>query len=142
MQRIWDESLLTVAFIGLNPSIADENLDDPTIRRCINFSKDWGFGGLNILNLFALLSTDPKNLYTNFDPIGFENEKHILETCQKSKVVVAAWGNHGNYLSRDESVKQFLKNNNIELKCLGITLKKQPKHPLYIKAIQPLIDFK
>lgn len=57
--RIWDEALPYALFIGLNPSTADETANDPTITRCINFAKDWGYGGIYMANLFAYRATDP-----------------------------------------------------------------------------------
>ncbi len=61
--RTWDESKPFAMFVGLNPSTADELEDDPTIRRCINFSKLWGYGGLCMVNLFAYRATDPTALF-------------------------------------------------------------------------------
>jgi hypothetical protein len=44
-----------VAFIRLNPSYADESINDPTIRRSINFAKEWGFEGIYMLNAYTLV---------------------------------------------------------------------------------------
>ena len=68
--RTWDDSLEKLLFIGLNPSTADEIKDDPTMRRCIRFSKDFGFGGFIMANIFAFRSTDPKKLKKIKNPIG------------------------------------------------------------------------
>ena len=61
-------------FIGLNPSTADEIQDDPTIRRCIRYAKDWNYGGYIMGNIFAYRSTDPKKLLHIDDPIGRKND--------------------------------------------------------------------
>src|SRR3546814_16904510 len=60
--RIWDDTKPQCMFIMLNPSTADADLDDPTIRRCIGFAKSWGYGGLQVCNLFAYRSTEPREL--------------------------------------------------------------------------------
>jgi hypothetical protein len=74
---VWDESKAYALFIGLNPSTADEKEDDPTIKRCINYSKKWGYGGLCMVNLFAFRATDPSDLKAFHEPIGLENDKWI-----------------------------------------------------------------
>jgi hypothetical protein len=56
--------------IGLNPSTADENQDDPTITRCINFAKSWGYGGVCVTNLFAYCATVLSDMRASNDPIG------------------------------------------------------------------------
>jgi hypothetical protein len=56
LRRVWDPTRGLVAFIGLNPSTADETHDDPTVRRCIGFARCWDFGGLIMLNAFAFQS--------------------------------------------------------------------------------------
>lgn len=74
LTRIWDETKPKVMFIGLNPSTADETKDDPTIIRCINFAKSWGYGGLEMTNLFAFRATNPKVMKNEKEPIGKDND--------------------------------------------------------------------
>lgn len=73
LSRVWDESKNKVMFIGLNPSTADETEDDPTIRRCINFAKSWGYVGLEMTNLFAFRATAPKDMKNTKEPIETVN---------------------------------------------------------------------
>ena len=83
-----------VVFIGLNPSTADAMLDDPTIRRCMDFARRWGFHGLTMINAFAFRSTDPRQLLATPDPIGPQNNRIIRNTCRNAPLIIAAWGNH------------------------------------------------
>lgn len=130
--RRWDVSLPAVLFIMLNPSTADENEDDPTIRRCIGFAKDWGFGALEVRNLFAYRATDPKELKQCIDSIGPDNDKHILEAAQAADKIILAWGVHGVLKKRNREVYKILAPYMPE--CLDITNGGHPKHPLYIAA--------
>jgi len=127
--RRWEMEHPLILFIGLNPSTADETKNDPTIRRCINFAKDWGYGGVMIANLFAFRSTSPEIMKQQKDPIGKENDLWIGKLANASKLVIAAWGNHGLFLNRCQKIEESLP----PMKCLGLTLLKQPKHPLYLK---------
>ena len=130
----WGGDPTYVAFIGLNPSTADENIDDPTVRRCIGFAQLWGYGGLVVLNLFAYRSTDPAQLFMVDDPIGCENDHYIKEYAAQSEIVVAAWGNMGKHLNRDMEIRTLLPN----LYHLGLTKIGCPRHPLYLpKTIKP-----
>ena len=61
LSRIWDKKKKLVLLIGLNPSTADEKVDDPTIRRCVNYAKNWGYGGFLMVNLFAYRTTLPSS---------------------------------------------------------------------------------
>ena len=79
LSRTWDSTKPTILFIGLNPSIADETIDDPTITRCINYAKAWGYGTLLMTNLLAFRSTYPKDIYLVDDPIGDENDNEQLK---------------------------------------------------------------
>src|SRR5690242_6108456 len=83
-----------VMFVGLNPSTADERVDDPTIRRCIDFAKRWGYGALCMTNLFAYRATDPRVMKAFPYPVGPENDKWLVRCAREAGVVVAAWGNH------------------------------------------------
>ena len=77
LTRVWDYKKPTLLFIMLNPSIADSNNDDPTIRRVVDFAEYWGYGGIYVGNLYAFRSTDPKGLLKTDDSKGPENEKNI-----------------------------------------------------------------
>ena len=133
--RRWGEAGCDeVTFIGLNPSTADELSDDPTIRRCINFAKKWGFGQLNMLNIFAYRATDPKVMKAAADPVGEENEYAIVTVCQGSKLVIAAWGAHGSYRDQDRRVIELAEKYFGGLDCLGTTKHGFPKHPLYLRS--------
>ena len=126
-------------FIGLNPSTADETADDPTIRRCVGFTKAWGLDSLCMVNLFAYRSTDPNALKTAGEIVGPENDKWLWEAAQGAAVIVAAWGKPGKLAGRDSAVRHLLKD--FSIKCLGKNGDGSPKHPLYLKASTELTDF-
>ena len=128
--RIWDEALPKLLFIGLNPSTADEKKDDPTMRRCIRFSKDLGYGGFIMANIFAYRSTDPKKLKLIKDPIGKKNNYWIKKLAKDSGKTIAAWGTHGKYLNRGDEVTKLID----DLYCLRKTKEGFPSHPLYLPA--------
>ncbi len=134
--RIWDRGKPYAAFVGLNPSTADEQKNDPTVRRCINYARDWGYGGLIMLNIFAYRSTDPGNLYSASDPVGPENDSFIGTVSSRAGITVAAWGNHGEFLSRGREVMTLLK----DPQCLKLTKAGCPGHPLYLrKDLKPVL---
>ena len=126
LSRTWDSTKPTVLFIGLNPSIADENVDDPTVTRCINFAKDWGYGTLLMANLFAYRSTYPKEIYLIDDPIGKDNDYYLLECVKQSDLIIACWGNNGTYMGREKIIKELVPN----LYCLQKNKNGTPHHPL------------
>jgi hypothetical protein len=128
--RVWNEKLKSVVFIGLNPSTADEENDDRTIRRCIGFAERWGYGGIIMLNLFAYRATKPRDMMAFAQPIGEENDKYLKELCCGLDVI-AMWGNAGTYLNRDKSVLEMLPN----IQCLGVTKAGCPKHILYLPYV-------
>lgn len=133
--RVWDYKKPTVLFIMLNPSTADAEKDDPTIRRCIGFAKDWGYGGLYVVNLFALRSTNPKELLTAPFVVGIENEKWIRRMSCLAHLVVCAWGNSSivNQLQkRLDSTWKPLSWINKPLHYLQLSNDGTPKHPLYL----------
>ncbi len=136
--RVWDSEKPVVAFIGLNPSIANEIVNDPTIIRCINFAHSWGYGGCFMLNIFAFRATKPAKMKAEKWPVGAHNDYHLLRVADKAGLIVAAWGNHGDFMERGRKVCQLLTNQKIH--CLGITKADMPKHPLYLKAdLKPVL---
>ncbi|MGI0011840.1 MAG: DUF1643 domain-containing protein [Nitrososphaera sp.] len=124
-------------FVMLNPSTADKMKNDPTINRCIAYARAWGFGTLEVVNLFAFRSTDPGQLHEVDDPIGPENDRYILNRATLADCIVAAWGNHGALLGRSDQVRRFLAPKAVQ--CLGLNKTGEPKHPLYVARDQGLI---
>ena len=128
LTRVWNPKLPLVLFVGLNPSTADEHKDDPTVRRCIGFAREWHFGGLSLVNLFAYRATDPGDLLAATDPIGPRNDNCILTIARTTGRIVLAWGTLGGILGRDQRVLSMLPG----AYCLGVTKGGHPKHPLYL----------
>ena len=137
LSRIWNKKKKYVLFIGLNPSTADEEVDDPTIRRCVNYAKNWGYGGFLMVNVFAYRTTLPSNLKKVKYPVGEDNDKYIVKLSKKADITVAAWGNNGNLYSRDKQVLNLVPS----LMCLKINKSGQPAHPLYLKKGLKLTKF-
>ena len=134
--RTWDKAKPYVMFVGLNPSTADENYDDPTIIRCINSARAWGFGGLCMTNLFAFRATQPAALMKAKNPVGDANDRWLSKLSKETELVVAAWGNDGLFLNRANVVAKTLPN----LHCLKINKSGAPAHPLYLKkGLEPIL---
>lgn len=138
LRREWDASLPAVSFVMLNPSTADETRDDPTIRRCLAFARAWRCGSLNVLNLFALRATDPRELRVADDPIGPENDWY-LDGLDRRSLIVAAWGEQGRLHGRGARVAAMLGEG--RLRCLGKTKSGEPRHPLYLAGFVALESF-
>jgi len=129
--RIWDRHLPMILFVMLNPSIADEKKLDPTVTRCRNFAVSWGFGSLHVVNMFALISTDPKKLFEVEDPVGPKNDYYIQKRAEQAGKIIVAWGAHYKVRSREKRVLDILKKQG-EVYCLGLTQERHPRHPLYV----------
>ena len=128
--RMWDEDKPLVMIIGLNPSTADEKVNDPTITRCISFARSWGYGGVCVTNLFGFRATAPTELKAYHDPIGKENDAWVHEMAKEAAIKVAAWGNHGKFLNRSVEFLSSLD----QLHCIKMNKSGEPAHPLYLKA--------
>jgi hypothetical protein len=126
LTREWDQGGGTLNVIGLNPSTADETQDDPTIRRCVGFAKRWRFGRLVMTNLFAFRSTAPARLYEAADPIGPENDTHLLEEARKASEVLCAWGAHGKLHGRGAAVAEALTIAHVRLNVFGLKSSAEP----------------
>ena len=139
LSRSWDDGSRKLAFVMLNPSTADASIDDPTIRRCMGFAKRERFGGILVVNLYALRATDPSDLLRADDPIGPRNEHWLREVFVNAGQgnVVCAWGTKGGQQAKwiSKSLGGF------GCVCLGKTKDGHPRHPLYVKSDQPFEAF-
>ncbi len=136
--RTWRVGDGHVLFIGLNPSTADETEDDPTIRRCIGFAKDLGYGGMYMVNLFAYRATNPKELMKTESPIGPSNNHYLQRYVDPISFNIACWGTRGVYLNRGQQVRDILGDNCLH--CFGLTKNGQPRHPLYLPKKTELVE--
>jgi hypothetical protein len=126
-------------FVMLNPSTADAQEDDPTIRRCVGFASSWGFGALVVTNLFAFRATNPRELFEQEDPTGPENDSHVRNAAETAAITVLAWGSHGDFLNRDSEVLKLLAG--VPTFALHVTRNGSPGHPLYLSKASDLKVF-
>jgi hypothetical protein len=125
----------------LNPSTADAERDDPTIRRCVAFSRLWGCGKLQVVNLFAFRATNPRDLRLAEDPVGPENSRYVKEAVEAAGPVVCAWGVHGGHLDQDLAMLRWLAEVGARPMALAVTKDGHPKHPLYVRSDTQLMPF-
>lgn len=134
--RRWRPEDAALVFVMLNPSTADEVDSDATITRCIERAKRLNYGGIEVVNLFALRSTDPAALQSHPDPIGPENDQHIIEVCHTAMLaggqIVLAWGRHGALRGRAPAVRKMLDDRQFNTYALMLNRDGSPKHPLYV----------
>jgi len=124
--RKWDKSKPMLMFIGLNPSTANEDRDDPTIRRVVGLAKTWGYGGVYMLNLFTYVTAYPAELQKSDDPQKY-SDYYLIKYSDESDMIVFAWGNFPEAQERAKAVISLFPNG----RCLGKNANGSPKHPLY-----------
>ena len=134
LSRHWDLNKPQLLYIMLNPSIGNETIDDPTIRRLLSFTRKFDYGGFFVGNLFTYITPNPKTLDTS---IGLTNKNLNILTNLVSKVdkVVYAWGN---YIEEPNELKKFISNP----MCFGKNINGTPKHPLYLPSDSKLLNFR
>jgi hypothetical protein len=133
--RSWDTTRPRLAFVMLNPSTADAEVNDPTIRRCLGFAQAWGYGALEVVNLFALKTPQPSQLSLAADPVGAECDMSIVQAVEQADCTVIAWGNWGGLHGRDRAVLALFDQ---PVYCLGRNQSGQPRHPLYLRRTTEL----
>ncbi len=157
LTRIWDGRRPRLIAICLNPSTADETQDDPTVRKLMGFASRWGYGGLWLMNLFAIRGTDPEIIKTSdIDPVGSEQHERIKGVVGLARrflndareyepgpdpEVLCAWGVHGAYQDQDEHMMGWLDKELVRPICLGTTKNGCPKHPLYVSYATPRVPY-
>lgn len=133
LDRIWNSHDPSVLFILFNPSTADETKDDPTLRRCIQFAKNWGYGGLRIVNLYSLRSSNPKRVTLHNAPKGPYHHYQFYQSLRDFRDVVCAWGLNGGPIP-----SSFFTDSH-QVFYLGLNKDGSPKHPLYLPASAELL---
>lgn len=124
-------------WIGLNPSTADERINDPTVRRCVDYTHKWGYQTMVMTNLFGFRATDPDAMMDHGETIAAmqDNARTIAELAKQAELIVCGWGNHGKHIRRAAKVVDHMRNvMGLHLYCLGQTKMGEPKHPLYLRA--------
>ena len=131
LHREWDKNKGKVLFIMLNPSTADTHNDDLTTRRCINFAKKWGYGGIMIGNIYPFRAKRPKDLRkwlkdkeVDHEYVKYDNRNYIQNMINQCELTVCAWGY--NHPGIPEMLEYTSGLHYLELCDDGIT----PKHPL------------
>ncbi|MDA0673323.1 MAG: DUF1643 domain-containing protein [Cyanobacteria bacterium] len=138
LTRCWRSDLPGLSIIMLNPSRADHQRDDPTLRRCIRLAQGWGYGGLTVVNLFAYCTAHPRELRQVRDPIGPHNDGYLRQVATLGEPLLLAWGDQGRWRDRDQAVLALLAPGRDLRYCLGINRTGTPRHPLYVAAATPL----
>lgn len=122
-------------FVMLNPSTADAEKDDPTIKNIIDRTYNWGFGKLVVVNLFPIRSSSPSvaKEYAQTRVLSderFQNRRRIRKEARKAGIVICAWGGSPFAVDAGERIWSLLRMSNIETFCIGTTKSGAPKHPL------------
>lgn len=128
-------------FIGLNPSTADQDKNDPTVARCWKWAQEWGFKSFVMTNAFAFRATDPQAMKVEPDPVGRDNDAFLFYLARRAGRLVCAWGNHGHHMGRGKSILGTLRRMSSasplcfgkEVECFGQTKHRFPLNPLYLK---------
>ncbi len=143
LSRTWDEHLPVMTYVMLNPSTADSDKDDQTIRRCIYYAQREGYGQLRVVNLFDFKATNPKDLFVEPLPYSAMNLPTILEQTMSSELVVCAWGANANraFIKEQALVVSAMLRDMKPLWCLGVTKDGHPNHPLMLRNDQLLIEW-
>lgn len=138
LSRIWDSAKPSLLFIGVNPSVANGDIDDQTILKMVGFAQRWGYGGFHVVNLFGRISTDVRYLrYLRLrEAVGRDNDYYIRKLVSTADLIVPCWGNR-NKLSpmqqrRIEEVCAILRGVSDHIQVLGLTKTGDPKHPLML----------
>ena len=145
----WSPDDRACLFVMLNPSTADAEVNDPTVRKCIGFATRWGYGLLMVCNLFAFRSRHPKDLLSPVakqDPVGPENEDFLHRELQAASRIVLAWGSHHEVdklvAARVAELRDTLAMHRGRCGTLGVCADGNPRHPLMLPYAAPFTEWK
>jgi hypothetical protein len=144
LTREWDATKGRALFVMLNPSTADAEVLDPTVRRCVGYAQAWGWGSLEVVNLFAWRATDPDELtreqrrHSVAHVVGPDNDAAIGRAIARADLVMLAYGKDGALFGRAREVLRLFGSER-NFFCLGKTKGGHPLHPLYLsKDLKPV----
>lgn len=130
-----------ISFLMLNPSTADAGKLDPTVTRCMEYGKNWGFDRVCIVNIYPIIGSDPMILIKKKGDREL-NRLFIEYSLKFSEKIICAWGSHREVNFEKENLSDILFNNNKKLYSLGYNYDGNPKHPLYLKSNLEPIKYK
>lgn len=139
LSRAWetppDTPYSYALWIGMNPSTAEGDVDDPTIRREIAFTKAMGISsGYVKCNVMDYRATDPKQLLT-VSPCSPKNLECIFRHAECAERVILAYGSLPKRLRRyADDVVSMLRRKGLPTYCMGKTASGAPRHPLYLPS--------
>lgn len=141
--RRWAPGGRTLAIIMMNPSTADADEDDATIRKCRRVAKHNGYSAIEVVNLFAYRATDPKKLRAAGFPIGEQNDAIIMHTAGLADAVCVAWGALAAGLRRPDDVMAMLQQlrRPVPILCMATTRSGYPQHPLFLPGSTELQEY-
>lgn len=142
--RTWADGGGRVLWVMFNPSTGDGTQDDRTLGRCMDYSQRWGFGGFDVVNLYAVRSPQAFIVFEHPDPVGPQNDRYIAAAMKNAERVVVGWGTltGPGFHARVDYVIAQAELNGLPLYCLGHTEKGRPKHPLFQLADLPLVRYR
>lgn len=138
LAREWDAARPRCCWVMLNPSTANAKKDDATIRRCVGFAQRWGYGAIDVVNLWGLRETNPKRLarlYTSNADLQGPGWLRYFEKAYEAELAVFAWGSCLEYEIRAREVSLLIRSGRLAAgtkppMCLGRTKDGYPKHPV------------
>lgn len=156
LERIWNLEAPILPWVLLNGSTADSVRNDPTVRRVIGFTRQWEFGGLWLVNAYAAMATNPRDLLAMDRNAGPRNRHYVQRTIRdawrhartlphtQELPVIVGWGNHGAHGEQDRRVLEWIGRAGapVRLQCLGVTRLGCPRHPLYCAADTARVDYR
>lgn len=145
LRRIWDEEREMICFIGLNPSTANEDENDPTIKSCMRIARNQNAGGIYMVNLFSYITAYPDVLVANFnDAVNPKTNLYIDSSFRACHKIICAWGRWPFAHTRKKEIEHLIAEDPYfenRVYCLGKNQDGSPKHPLYIKSDIELINY-
>ena len=123
-----------IVWVMLNPSTANDTENDPTIERCMRRSIEWGYAGMDVVNLYAFRATSPANLFKADDPVGPMNEDALNAAFSRAEMILLGWGAHARHTEQERAVLRELAGPLTADKVHFLKIGKggAPSHPLYL----------